>query len=54
VVLVTHNTFQARRLADRVALLLGGKLVELLPADQFFNNPLDPRTRSFINGEMVY
>ena len=53
-VLVTHNTFQAKRLADRVGLLLGGKLIELLPMDQFFNDPIDPRTRSFINGEMVY
>jgi tungstate transport system ATP-binding protein len=54
VVLVTHNIFQARRLADRVGLLLNGKLIELLPADRFFNDPIDPRTRSFINGEMVY
>ena len=54
VVLVTHNTFQARRLADRVGLLLGGRLIELLPTDHFFNAPIDPRTRAFINGEMVY
>jgi tungstate transport system ATP-binding protein len=54
VVLVTHNTFQAKRLADRVGLLLGGKLIELLPTDRFFDDPTDPRTRSFINGEMVY
>jgi tungstate transport system ATP-binding protein len=54
VVLVTHNTFQAKRLADRVGLLFGGKLIELLPTDRFFNDPTDPRTRSFINGEMVY
>jgi tungstate transport system ATP-binding protein len=54
VVLVTHNTFQARRLADRVGLLLNGQLIELLPTDRFFNDPLDPRTRAFINGEMVY
>ncbi len=54
VALVTHNTFQARRLADRVGLLLNGKLVELASADRFFDQPLDPRTRSFLNGEMVY
>ncbi len=54
VVLVTHNTFQAKRLADRVGLLLSSKLIELLPTDRFFNAPIDPRTRSFINGEMVY
>jgi tungstate transport system ATP-binding protein len=54
VVLVTHNTFQAKRLADRVGLLLGGKLIELLPTNRFFNDPSDPRTHAFINGEMVY
>lgn len=54
IVLVTHNTFQAKRLADRVGLLLGGKLIELQPAERFFNQPIDPRTRSFLNGEMVY
>lgn len=54
IVLVTHNIFQARRLADRVGLLLSGRLIELATTDQFFNQPIDPRTRSFINGEMVY
>jgi ABC-type phosphate transport system ATPase subunit len=29
VVLVTHNIFQARRLAHRTALLLNGRLVEI-------------------------
>ena len=53
-VLVTHNIFQAKRLADRVGLLLGGRLIELASTDQFFNTPGDPRTRAFINGEMVY
>jgi tungstate transport system ATP-binding protein len=51
---VTHNIFQARRLADRVGLLLNGRLIELLPTDQFFNAPTDPRTHAFVNGEMVY
>jgi tungstate transport system ATP-binding protein len=54
IVLVTHNVFQARRLADRVGLLLNGRLIELAPTDRFFNAPQDPRTHAFINGEMVY
>jgi tungstate transport system ATP-binding protein len=53
-VLVTHNVFQARRLADRVALMLDGKLVEISPAGDFFDRPRDPRTRAFAQGEMVY
>jgi tungstate transport system ATP-binding protein len=54
VVLVTHNVFQARRLADRVAFLLAGKLVELADVQGFFDTPADERTRAFVHGEMVY
>jgi tungstate transport system ATP-binding protein len=54
VVLVTHNVFQARRLADRVAFLLGGKLVEIADVQSFFDSPGDKRTQAFVNGEMVY
>lgn len=54
IVLVTHNIFQAKRLADRIGLLINGQLIELAAADQFFNAPIDPHTRSFLNGEMVY
>ena len=38
-VLVTHNIFQARRLADRVAFLLDGKLVEVADVEPFFERP---------------
>jgi tungstate transport system ATP-binding protein len=53
-VLVTHNIFQAKRLADRVALLLEGRIVEVADVDQFFERPQDPRTAAFVRGEMVY
>ncbi len=53
-VLVTHNVFQARRLAHRVALLLEGKVVEISDTEKFFNSPADPRTAAFVRGEMVY
>ena len=54
IVLVTHNIFQARRLADRVALLVAGRLVEVAPTRAFFESPCAPETRAFISGEMVY
>ncbi|MCH8089617.1 MAG: phosphate ABC transporter ATP-binding protein [Chloroflexi bacterium] len=54
IVLVTHNVFQARRLAGRVALLLDGREVEVGPTEELFSQARDPRTRAFINGEMVY
>lgn len=53
-VLVTHNTFQARRLADRVGLLLEGRLIEIADVEDFFKAPRDPRTAAFVRGDMVY
>ena len=53
-VLVTHNVFQARRLADRIVFLLDGKIIEVADTYQFFNQPSDPRTQAFVRGEMVY
>lgn len=53
-VLVTHNVFQARRLAHRVVFLLEGDVVEVSDAETFFDDPQDPRTGAFVRGEMVY
>jgi tungstate transport system ATP-binding protein len=54
IVIVTHNIFQARRLANRAALLLDGKLVEAGETDQIFTNPGRPETKAFIRGELIY
>jgi tungstate transport system ATP-binding protein len=54
VVWATHNLFQARRVARRVAFLLDGRLVEVAPVEQFFTAPRDPRAAAFVRGDMVY
>jgi tungstate transport system ATP-binding protein len=54
IVVVTHNVFQARRLAQRVGLLLDGHLVEVADVNAFFQSPHDARTAAFARGEMVY
>jgi tungstate transport system ATP-binding protein len=54
VVLVTHNVFQARRLAHRTALLLNGRLVEIGPTESFFTRPRQPQTAAFLRGDLVY
>jgi tungstate transport system ATP-binding protein len=54
IVLVTHNMFQAKRLAHRVALLLDGRIVETGPVKEFFDNPQDPRALAFVRGEFAY
>lgn len=50
----THNMFQARRVADRIGLLLNGQMIENSTRDDFFQRPVDPRTQDFVNGRMVY
>jgi len=54
IVIVTHNVFQARRLAHRTALLLSGRLVEVGETEQIFTDPARPETGAFIRGELVY
>ncbi len=54
VVLVTHNLFQAKRLARRVALLMDGRIVETAPVEEFFESPRDPRAKAFVRGEFAY
>jgi tungstate transport system ATP-binding protein len=53
VVLVTHNVFQAKRLAHRTAFLLDGRLIEIAKTATFFDHPAEARTAAFIRGEMI-
>ncbi len=54
IIIATHNMFQAERLANRVGFFLDGELVEVSETDHIFKHPKDERTRSFVNGEMIY
>jgi tungstate transport system ATP-binding protein len=54
IILVTHNLFQAHRLANEIFFLWDGKLVETGNAQQMFENPCDERTRAFLSGETVF
>lgn len=54
VVMVTHNIFQARRIADQVIFIDQGQVVEMNPAKKIFNDPDHEKTRLFVEGKMVY
>ncbi len=54
IVLVTHNTHEARRLAHQTLLLMDGAVVETGPTAAFFESPTEARTRAFLAGEVVY
>lgn len=53
-VMVTHNIFQARRVAHRVGLLLNGRLIEVSETEAFFERPSCPETAAFIRGDIIY
>ncbi len=50
VVIVTHNLQQAYRIADNVAFMYLGELVEYGPAEQIFNAPREQRTKDYVSG----
>jgi phosphate transport system ATP-binding protein len=50
IVIVTHNLQQAFRVADHVAFMHLGELVEYGTSEQVFDHPIQPRTRDYISG----
>ncbi len=50
IVIVTHNLQQAQRVADRVAFMYLGDLVEYGEAEQVFGTPRADRTREYVSG----
>jgi polar amino acid transport system ATP-binding protein len=47
-ILATHQMAFARQIADQVVFLDQGTIVEQGPAESFFANPQQPRTRAFL------
>jgi phosphate transport system ATP-binding protein len=50
IVIVTHNLQQAFRVADHVAFMHLGELVEYGPSEQVFGRPTRQRTRDYVSG----
>lgn len=49
VMLITHDLGVVAQMADRVAVMYAGEIVELADVKGLFNNPLHPYTRSLLN-----
>ncbi len=50
IVIVTHNMQQARRISDRTAFFLMGRLVEYGDTRQLFERPVQKETDDYVNG----
>ena len=46
---IAHDLSVIRYLCDRVAVMLHGKIIETAPAEELFQNPLHPYTRSLLS-----
>ena len=53
-VMTTHDLGQARRLAQDVAFLHRGRLIETRPASAFFAAPETPQARAFLAGDLIW
>ncbi|PMP96052.1 MAG: phosphate ABC transporter ATP-binding protein [Candidatus Aminicenantes bacterium] len=51
IILVTNNTKQAARVADRTAFFLMGELVEVAETEIIFTRPTDKRTEAYLEGK---
>jgi len=54
IIMTTHDLGQARRLADEVMFLHGGRLVERSPAEAFFEKPRTDTADAFMRGELYW
>lgn len=54
VVFITHNIFQAKRIAERVYLIMDGRIIEEGSREKTFGNPESRITREFLGGELIF
>lgn len=53
ILMSTHDLGQARRLADEVLFLVGGRLVERADAKRFFGEPQTGEAQAFLDGRIL-
>ncbi len=49
ILLITHDLGVVAQMADRVAVMYAGQIVEMAPCVELFKNPMHPYTRSLLN-----
>jgi len=54
VVMVTHNVFQAKRIADEVIFIDDGRIVETGSVERVFSSEAHVKTRAYVEGRMIY
>lgn len=53
IIIVTHNPFQASRIADNVAFIYEGKVIETGPTSKIFMRPENELTEKYVTGKIA-
>lgn len=48
-IFISHNLAVVDYIADRIAVMCSGRLVEIAPKEELFNNPVHPYTKALLN-----
>ena len=51
---ITHNLRVVRKFSNKIAVMYKGRIVELAPTQEIFNNPLHPYTRELLAAAIEY
>ncbi|HOW35857.1 MAG TPA: ATP-binding cassette domain-containing protein [Candidatus Omnitrophota bacterium] len=51
---ISHNLRIVRKISRKVGVMLKGKIVEMAPAEEIFNNPLHPYTKQLLSAALEY
>ena len=54
IIMTTHDLSQARRMADEVIFLHHGQVLEMGPADKYFDHPRTEEARAYLHGELLW
>ncbi|GAE89463.1 ABC transporter ATP-binding protein [Acetivibrio straminisolvens] len=52
-IFITHNIRVLSSISDRIAVMLGGRIVEIGRTEDIINNPVHPYTQKLINAAWV-
>ncbi|MHA1214520.1 MAG: ABC transporter ATP-binding protein [Candidatus Hodarchaeales archaeon] len=54
VIIATHNFFQTKRITNRTAILINGRIVEVEETEKMFSSPKSQIAADFLNGKLVF